>query len=126
MPKTSLKTLAALALLAAMAPQADANPHLPLQADAPAKTVRLAYSPVPGKFRQDAGLILVRDVRQVGNGGNGGCWNHCYNSYDECMGLKEKAICVSQMKTCMETCDRLSGLSNPTQRTSSQPGQPGR
>ena len=123
MLKFSMKTLAALALLTATAPQAGANPQLPLQADVPAKALRLAYSPVPAKLRQGAGLILVRDVRQAGNGGNGGCWNHCYNSYDECMGLKDKAICVSQMKTCMETCDRLSGLSNPTQRTSSQPGR---
>jgi hypothetical protein len=34
------------------------------------------------------------------------------------MGLNEKAVCVSRVKTCMETCDRLSGMVNPTQRDS--------
>jgi hypothetical protein len=32
------------------------------------------------------------------------------------MSNSEKNVCVSRVKTCMETCDRLSGLANPTQR----------
>lgn len=121
MLKFCANALATLALLSFIVPQANAASVLPVQGDIPAKAVQLNQSPVPANFREPAGLILVRDIRTIGNGGGGGCWSHCYNNYDECMGLKQKPVCVSQMKTCMETCDRLTGLSNPTQRASSQP-----
>jgi hypothetical protein len=117
MLKTLAKTLTLLALLTALAPRIEAAPLWSTEgAVAEMKTVRLPYSPLPSRLRQDSFVLQVRDVRQAG-GGSGGCWNHCYNSYDECLGVSQKPICVAQIKTCMETCDRLSGLTNPTQRT---------
>ena len=64
-------------------------------------------------------LMLIRDVRQEGASG-GGCWSHCFNSYNECVGVTAKNVCVSNMKTCMETCDRLSGMANPIQQQQRQ------
>ena len=113
MSKRSARTLIALALLSATASYATAMPQwaaggIGLQAG----PVRLAYSPLPPKFRQGVDILLIRDVRQSG----GGCWNHCYNSYDECLGISTKNICLAQIKTCMETCDKLSGITNPVRR----------
>jgi hypothetical protein len=113
MSKRSANALVALALLSATGSYAGAMPQwaaggVGLQAG----PVRLAYSPLPPKFRQGAGVLLIRDVRQSG----GGCWNHCYNTYDECLGISAKNICLAQIKTCMETCDKLSGITNPVRR----------
>jgi hypothetical protein len=111
----SLKILAALALATLIAHPAAASPHW-TGGSAPGiqPAGRIAQSPVPPQFHGDPMLLLVRDVRQAGGGG--GCWSHCFNTYNECVGLNEKNLCVARVKTCMETCDRLSGLANPTQR----------
>jgi hypothetical protein len=116
MIKILSKSLALAALLAVAATASEAMPQWPAaEAALPAKAVRLAHSPLPPRLRQGADLLLVRDMRQQG----GACWSHCYNIYDNCMNRSEKSMCVAQIKTCMETCDRLSGVSSvPTQRTS--------
>ena len=117
MLKNTLKTITALALASALACAANATPQLPGAGRPTASgSAHLAYSPLPPRLRRGADILLIRDVRQAG--GSGGCWNHCYAVFDECMGLNEKAVCVSRVKTCMETCDRLSGMVNPTQRDS--------
>jgi hypothetical protein len=55
------------------------------------------------------GLLRIRDVQSAKNGGSGnGCWNACFNDFDECLGTRTKPLCVSRVKTCLETCDRLS------------------
>jgi hypothetical protein len=114
MSKNTIKTVAAFALLSLLAHSAHSAPQLPAGAAQPqAKFARLAYSPLPPKLRPGIELLRVRDMRQAGGGG---CWSHCYNMFDECMGTSEKNICVNRVKTCMETCDRLSGITNPTQR----------
>jgi hypothetical protein len=120
MLKNTLRTIAALALASILAQTANAAPQLSGGAALPAaKSARLAYSPLPPKLRPGIDILLVRDMRQAG--GNGGCWNHCYTMFDECMGTSEKNICVTRVKTCMETCDRLSGMANPTQREARTP-----
>lgn len=56
-------------------------------------------------------LLRIRDVQNAKNGGSGngnGCWNACFNDFDECLGIRTKNLCVSRVKTCLETCDRLS------------------
>jgi hypothetical protein len=53
-------------------------------------------------------LLPVRDVRAAGGGGGNGCWSACFTDFDECMGIRAKNQCVSRVKTCLETCDRLS------------------
>ena len=57
--------------------------------------------------RASGGLLQIRDVRSAGGGGNG-CWSACFSDFDECMGIRTKNLCVSRVKTCLETCDRLS------------------
>lgn len=52
-------------------------------------------------------LQEIRDVQTARSRGNG-CWNACFNDFDECMGVRTKDLCVSRVKTCLETCDRLS------------------
>ena len=64
-------------------------------------------SPAPFASRTHGGLLQIRDVRNAGGGGNG-CWNACFTDFDECMGIRTKNLCVSRVKTCLETCDRLS------------------
>src|SRR5919112_1090099 len=110
----SLKTLAALALATLIAHPAGASPQWTGGSAPSAQPARIAQSPAPRQARGDALLLLVRDIRQAGGGG--GCWSHCFNTYNECVGLNEKNLCVARVKTCMETCDRLSGISNPTHR----------
>ena len=115
-PKRPISMLAACALISAIGLRAEAMPQGAGQALlAKVGPVHLTYSPLPSKFRQGLDLVLVRDVRQSGGSG-GGCWNHCYNSYDECLGISSKPICLSQIKMCMETCDKLTGLTNPVRR----------
>ncbi len=118
MLKISLKPLAAIALLTVGGLSAKAAPQWILAgAAANLQVPHPAYSAVPPSLRRGAPLLLqVRDMRQAG--GSGGCWNHCFNNYNECLGVSEKNICVGRVKTCMETCDRLSGLTNPTRRAS--------
>lgn len=108
-----------LALIAAFAfcGSASANPQgLIGQPAVAAKTVRPAFSPLPPKLSMRAFLQPVRNLQQAGGGGGGGCWSHCLNTFDECMGISAKDVCVARVKTCMETCDRLSGAANPTNR----------
>jgi hypothetical protein len=115
MLKNTLRTLTALAFISALAHAANAAPQLAGGSALPAaKSARLAYSPLPPRLRPGVDILQIRDVRQAG--GSGGCWNHCYTMFDECMGISQKDVCVSRVKTCMETCDRLSGIANPTQR----------
>jgi hypothetical protein len=115
MLKKSAKTLILFALIPALCQTASAAPLSPGEAAClDTKPARLAQSPIPPGQQSGAMLLQIRDMRQAG--GAGGCWSHCFNRYDECMGIKGKEVCVPQMKTCMETCDRLSGISNPTQR----------
>ena len=57
--------------------------------------------------RPRRGLLQIRDIRAGGGGGNG-CWNACFTDFDECLGIRTKNLCVSRVKTCLETCDRLS------------------
>jgi hypothetical protein len=115
MLKPALQSLIALGLLAGLCGHAFADTQWTSPGAAPRPmAVGASASPMPFRLRPDGGLVLIRDMRAGGSGG--GCWSHCYVSYDECLGVKEKAICVARIKTCMETCDRLSGLSNPTQR----------
>jgi hypothetical protein len=52
--------------------------------------------------------LQIRDVQSARNGGGNGCWNACFTDFDECMGVRTKNLCVSRVKTCLETCDRLS------------------
>lgn len=52
-------------------------------------------------------LLQIRDARSANGGGNG-CWNACFTDFDECMGIRTKNLCVSRVKTCLETCERLS------------------
>jgi hypothetical protein len=113
--KNTIRTVTAFALVSLLAHSAHSAPQLPAGGGLPqAKSARLAYSPLPPKLRSGIELLRIRDMRQAGGGG--GCWNHCYNMFDECMGTSQKNICVSRVKTCMETCDKLSGITNPTQR----------
>jgi hypothetical protein len=58
--------------------------------------------------RAPGGLLQIRDVQSARNGGGNGCWNACFTDFDECMGMRTKDLCVSRVKTCLETCDRLS------------------
>jgi hypothetical protein len=55
-----------------------------------------------------SGWLQIRDVQSARNGGGNGCWNACFTDFDACMGLRTKTQCVSRVKTCLETCDRLS------------------
>jgi hypothetical protein len=112
--KNTIRTITTLVLVSTFAHVADAGPQLPSAALPTAKSARLAYSPLPPRLRPGIDILRIRDTRQAGN--SGGCWSHCYNMFDECMSNSEKNVCVSRVKTCMETCDRLSGLANPTQR----------
>jgi hypothetical protein len=116
MIKNTLKILATLALATALGQAANGAPQLPGEALPVAKSARPAYSPLPPSLRPGIDILRIRDMRQTGGGGSGGCWTHCFTMYDECLGTKEKNVCVTRIKTCMETCDRLSGISNPTQR----------
>jgi hypothetical protein len=114
--KKNLKTLFLLALVPAFCQSAAAAPQGPAEAAlVNARIVRPLHSPVPPSLRSGPMLLLIRDMQQERAGG-GGCWSHCFNSYNECLGLNAKNHCVSQVKTCMETCDRLSGITNPVQR----------
>jgi hypothetical protein len=61
----------------------------------------------PRSSRMPSGLLQVRDVSSGGRSGNG-CWTACFSDFDECMGIRTKNLCVSRVKTCLETCDRLS------------------
>jgi len=61
----------------------------------------------PHARRMSGGLLQVRDVRSAGGSSNG-CWSACFSDFDECMGIRNKNLCVSRVKTCLETCDRLS------------------
>jgi hypothetical protein len=118
MSKPFIKAFAVVTLLSAFAFGADAAPQWMAGGSlAAAPAARPAYSPLPRALRRGTMLIEIRDPLQMRGSGNA-CWNHCFNIYDECMGLKAKNICLTQIKTCMETCDRLSGLTNPTQRAS--------
>jgi hypothetical protein len=57
------------------------------------------------------GLLRIRDVQNAksgGGGGSSGCWSACFNDFDACLGIRTKNLCVSRVKTCLETCDRLS------------------
>ena len=58
--------------------------------------------------RVPSGLLQVRDVRSSGGRSGNGCWTACFSDFDECMGIRTKNLCVSRVKTCLETCDRLS------------------
>ena len=60
-------------------------------------------------------LLQIRDTRAE-RAGSGGCWSHCFEAYNDCVGNSAKNVCVTQVKTCMETCDRLSGMANPIQQ----------
>jgi hypothetical protein len=114
--KISVPAIATLALFSAIGSCADAAPKWPAEAAlANGRAVRLAHSPLPAKLRQGADILLVRSPQQAG-GASGGCWNHCFNSYDECLGIGAKTVCLTQIKTCMETCDKLSGMANPMRR----------
>jgi hypothetical protein len=62
----------------------------------------------PLASRSSGGLLQVRDVRSAGGNSGNGCWNACFSDFDECMGIRTKNLCVSRVKTCLETCDRLS------------------
>jgi hypothetical protein len=115
MLKKNLKNLLLMALVPAFCQAATAAPQWPAQADLNAKLVRPAQSPVPPSLQSGSMLLQIRDTRQE-RASNGGCWSHCFNSYNECVGVTAKNICVAQVKTCMETCDRLSGMTNPIQR----------
>ena len=118
MSKPFIKAFAVAAVLSVSAFGANAAQQwLAEGALASAPAAQPAYSPVPPALRRGTMLIEVRDPLQMRGTGNS-CWNHCFSVYDECMGLKTKTVCVSQIKVCMETCDRLTGLTNPTQRTS--------
>lgn len=117
-------SLIVLTLFALAGAPAKAMPQLPAEAAAlPMRPPRMAYSPLPSHLRQGGGLMLVRDIRQAGGGQGGACWTHCYNSYDECMGLKDKNVCVAQIKMCMETCDRLAGPRNTSTGNTSNASQ---
>ena len=80
----------------------DVAPYLMSKSGA-AEAPRQSRSP----FASRAGLLQVRDIRSGGGGGNG-CWNACFTDFDECLGIRTKNLCVSRVKTCLETCDRLS------------------
>jgi hypothetical protein len=67
----------------------------------------LHQSRAPLARRMQGGLLRIRDVKSADGGGNG-CWNACFTDFDECMGIRAKNLCVSRVKTCLETCDRLS------------------
>jgi hypothetical protein len=62
----------------------------------------------PFASRASGGLLQIRDVRSAAGGGGNGCWSACFSDFDECMGIRTKNLCVSRVKTCLETCDRLS------------------
>ena len=99
--------LATLALSGVM--NAEAAPDAALYALSSGKAV--ATSPHQSSpllsGRAHRGLLQIRDVRSSAGGGNG-CWNACFTDFDECMGIRTKNLCVSRVKTCLETCDRLS------------------
>jgi hypothetical protein len=59
-------------------------------------------------IRTPSGLLQIRDVSMSGGSGGNGCWNACFSDFDECMSIRTKTTCVSRVKTCLETCDRLS------------------
>jgi len=115
MLKTTLKLLLS-AIVIAMGNAANAAP---LHSDGPfirfaTAQRRLAHSPLPSQMWGAQFLMPVRELRHAGGGGS--CWTHCYATFDECMGLNAKEVCVARVKLCMETCDRLAGMTNPTQR----------
>lgn len=91
-----------------------ANPQGFAGQPAAAAAARPAFSPLPPKLSMRVMLQPVRNLMHAGGGG--GCWSHCLNTFDECMGINAKDVCVARVKTCMETCDKLSGLANPTNR----------
>jgi hypothetical protein len=62
----------------------------------------------PRSSRMPGGLLQVRDVRGSSGRSGNGCWTACFSDFDECMGVRTKNLCVSRVKTCLETCDRLS------------------
>jgi hypothetical protein len=114
--KKNLKALVLLALVPAFCQSAAAAPQGAAEtALVNARIVRPFHSPVPPSLRSGSMLLQIRDMQQERAGG-GGCWSHCFNRYHECVGLNAKNVCVAQVKTCMETCDRLSGITNPVQR----------
>lgn len=69
---------------------------------APSRSGMALTGPTPSLWLQ------IRDVQSARNGGGNGCWNACFTDFDECMGVRTKNLCVSRVKTCLETCDRLS------------------
>jgi hypothetical protein len=115
MLKKNLKNLLLVALVPAFCQMATAAPQLPAEAVLKAKTVRAAQSPVPPSLQSGPFLLQIRDTRAE-RAGSGGCWSHCFEAYNDCVGNSTKNVCVTQVKTCMETCDRLSGMANPIQQ----------
>ena len=99
--------LATLALSGVM--NAEAAPDAARYALSSGKAVAASphQSRPPLASRARSGLLQIRDVRSSAGGGNG-CWNACFTDFDECMGIRTKNLCVSRVKTCLETCDRLS------------------
>lgn len=97
--------LAILTVCAANAAEAAPDAGAQSRAAAVASVAHRSMPPSAGHLR--GGLLLVRDIRSASGNGNG-CWNACFTDFDECMGVRQKAMCVSRVKTCLETCDRLS------------------
>jgi hypothetical protein len=108
----SKATFFATIILSGLATMAEAGPAAPFGA-ASCGTAPGAAHPLQCRMAARGGmlgLIPIRDVRSAGNGnGNGnGCWGACFDDFSECVGIRTKNLCVSRVKICLETCDRLS------------------
>ena len=104
-PAAALATLA----LSGIAP-AQATPDAAQYIAAGGKAVATASYQNNSPFvnRTLRGLLQIRDIRSAGGNGGNGCWSACFSDFDECMGIRTRNLCVSRVKTCLETCDRLS------------------
>lgn len=92
------------ALLLAQTAAVEAMPRGPAcQPPAVASQNRCLATPADGL------LSMIRDTQSAGrSGGGGSCWSHCFHGYNDCVEMRPKEHCVSTMKLCLETCDRLS------------------